>query len=126
MEVEMIQLLAEGEAKARKAHQCYNCSRYIEPGEVYSYSRCVCDGRAYTVRSHRDCRAAALDYISEGYPSDYEDGVPPLIEMMADSGDLQHEINRMRGHFPHVAARIEINEQLAEIRYQERLREMRA
>jgi hypothetical protein len=40
---------------------------------------------------------------------------------MRDSGEMQHEIDRMRGHFPHVAARIELNEQLAEIRLQERL-----
>lgn len=118
----MVQLLDQGEAKARKPHQCYDCYRPISPGQTYSFCKCVDMGRAYTVRSHTDCRAAALDYIADGYQPDYDDGIPPLSDMMGDSGEMQAEIDRMRGHFPHVATRLELNEQLAEIRWQERLR----
>ena len=105
----MIETLASGERRARKPHQCFDCYRTIQTGERHHFFTGLCDGSAYTLRSHTDCHAAAMDYIADGYPPDYDDGVPPLADMIGDSGEFQAECDRMRGFFPHVVARLELN-----------------
>lgn len=64
----------------------------------------------YTLWYHRDCRRASGWYLRHISPVLDGDGVPPLREMIW-GGDGQHELDRLRGHFPHVVTRIEFWEQ---------------
>ena len=45
--------------KARKAHQCSECERMIEPGEQYSHSRWLYDGYWESSATCQHCNAAA-------------------------------------------------------------------
>lgn len=121
----MVDLLTESTPRAAKPHLCYDCGRTIAKGERHSLSVCRNDGSVYRLRSHEDCRAAALDYISHGYPPDYEDGVDPLAEMIAAGGG-QDDLDAMRGDWPHVVCRIELGWQLSEIARETRLAEWQA
>lgn len=118
----MVEEIAREERKARKSHQCYHCYRAIPRGEVHDVFTGKSDGEIYTLRAHLDCRDASHAYVSEGYASDYWDGVPPLYDKFTDSGEFEGLCEFWRGHFPHVITRFELNEQMAEIRRQERLR----
>ncbi|MSU91872.1 hypothetical protein GE300_20055 [Rhodobacteraceae bacterium 2CG4] len=120
-----MQVLDQGTATARKEHQCYDCYRTIAKGTVYSYCKTVDMGRAATCRSHVDCHEAAMAEVRRGTAFDVYDGVPPLKDMLGDSGQFQVEVDLLRGHFPHVATRLELGEQLSEIRWQDKLRERR-
>jgi hypothetical protein len=120
----MVEVLASSTPRAAKPHRYYYCGEMIAKGERHNANACREDGAVYTIRSHTDCHAAALEYISEGYGPDYEDGVPPLYEMI-ENGDGQYDLDRMRGHWPHVVCRIELAWQRAEIAAQKRLAEWR-
>lgn len=109
----MIVLLSETTPRARRCHCCYDCHMTIPIGEVHYAQTCKQDDQIYTLRSHSDCRAAALDHIADGYPTDYEDGVPPLCEMIF-GGDGQRDLDAMRGYWPHVVCRIELRQELAD------------
>lgn len=43
--------------KARKVHDCSNCSKKgtIKPGEFYYRTRCIVDGEPMTIKKCRDC-----------------------------------------------------------------------
>ena len=103
----MVHLLSEATPRAAKPHRCYDCGAMIPKGERHYVSACLNDGTAYSIRSHIDCRGAALEYSSHGYDPDYYDGIPPLYEMIADGGN-QYDLDAMRGHWPHVVCRIEL------------------
>ena len=77
----VLEVITSDRPKARKHHRCYHCGQMIAPGLVHNRAVLNYDG-VYTLRSHLDCQDAADDYISHGYPSDYDDGVPPLLEMV--------------------------------------------
>lgn len=111
----------QGERTARKPHQCFDCYRTIPAGERHYYFTGK-DGGIYTIRSHLDCHAAADEYIKRGYPSDYWDGVPPLADMISDGGEFELDCNSLRGTFPHVVTRLELGEQLSDVRRADRLR----
>jgi hypothetical protein len=109
--------LASGERKARKAHQCFDCYRTIPKGEVYDFQTCKYD-HVYTIRQHKDCRAASEFYRKfMGFASwDFDDGIPPLADMISDGGEFESDMELLRGRFPHVVCRLELNQQLARIR----------
>ncbi len=101
-----IEIISQNKPRARKHHRCYHCGKMIAPGTVHDRATLRYD-HVYTLRSHLDCQAAADDYVSHGYAPDYDDGVPPLYEMI-ENGDGQYDLDAMRGHWPHVVCRIEL------------------
>lgn len=110
--------LASGERRARKPHQCFDCYRTIPKGEVYDFQTCKYD-HVYTIRQHKDCRAASEFYRSANdiFSWDFDaEGIPPLADMISDGGEFEADMELLRGHFPHVVCRLELNRQLARIR----------
>jgi hypothetical protein len=111
-----IQIIAQWHPVARKHHRCYHCGGWIAPGVKHEAATLKYDD-VYTLRSHIDCQKAADEYVSHGYAPDYDDGVPPLYEMI-ENGDGQYDLDAMRGHWPHVVCRIELGRQQLELRAQ--------
>lgn len=97
------------ERKARKPHRCECCEGWIPRGEVYYRVFGVYEGSTYSMAAHRDCHAAywklleiigcANEELSSGYYAD------ELRHMSA--WEAQGTIDALRGHFPHVACRLE-------------------
>ncbi|QDP67018.1 MAG: hypothetical protein Unbinned3138contig1000_60 [Prokaryotic dsDNA virus sp.] len=110
--------LARGERVGRKAHQCFDCYHMIPAGARHYFFTEKADDTIYTLRSHLDCNAASHHYTKV---TDFDcwDGVPPLSDMISDGGEFQIDCDVLRGHFPHVVARLELSNQLAGIRYGE-------
>jgi hypothetical protein len=98
--------LQNGNRKARKEHQCWHCYRPIVAGTTYSYSTNVYDGRAYTLMFHTDCQEACSMYLDWAGVDYYDEGHGPLLDMIND-GEGQKDIDCLRGHWPHVATRLE-------------------
>lgn len=119
----MIEELDRGNRTARKDYQCFNCYHTIPKGTLHRYFVGEEGGSAYTIRSHLDCDKALLDFIADMPASDFWDGVPPLADEVKDSGEFEGWCREVRGHFPHVVCRLELTEQLADLRWQEYLRE---
>lgn len=114
-------LLAETRQVARKYHRCFDCGGWIAPGERYSRVNLAQDGSAYTLLRHIDCVAMSDEVVTAGHEPDYwYDGVPPLWE---DEG-VMDDLDLWRGYYPHVVCRIEFRKQIAELRYQDRLRNL--
>jgi hypothetical protein len=72
--------------KARKRHRCYECRRWIEPGETYENLFAVWDGDAKTVKTCSHC-VAFVEYIDAHVPcfcyahgNIIEDGLETLRE----------------------------------------------
>lgn len=95
--------------RTRRDHRCYDCGHVIPAGSRCWSETFVNDG-VHTLWCHPDCQKAALHYCTGMDWPDLADGVPPLHEMIW-GGDGQHELDRLRGHFPHVVTRIEFWEQ---------------
>jgi hypothetical protein len=110
----MITVLAEGQRTAAKPHQCYHCYRSIGVGEQYGYQTCKYD-TVYTLRWHLDCEAMSAE-IRALAPDLYwgDEGWPPLMDYLTDCGEYEAECDRWRGFYPHVVARMELNDQLSE------------
>jgi hypothetical protein len=105
-------LLDSGTRKARKTHQCFHCYRPIPRGEEYSFSTCKHD-HVYTLAMHTDCLKASDFFLGTTFNAhsfNLDDGYPPLMDMVWDN-DGQHDIDALRGHFPHVACRLEFHAQ---------------
>ena len=115
--------LNRGTRKGRKTHRCYDCGRIIPVGQSHDFATYKCDD-VYTLRWHSDCRAACDFYMkSQGLTFyDFFDGIPPISEMFNDSGDFDVCVASIRGYFPHVATRLELNQQQSFLKYIERLR----
>jgi hypothetical protein len=106
----MIETLDTGTRKARKAHQCYDCYRMIAPGEVYEFGTFKYDD-VYTLKYHPDCRSASAHYIKfHGIYYNHDEGIQPLADMISDSGESETDYAMLRGHFPHVVCRLELNQ----------------
>jgi len=90
-------LLTEGIRTARKKHQCFDCYRPIYPRERYKFTTCTMDGS-----------------------SDFDDGFPPLADMIDNCGEFEADMALLRGRFPHVVCRMEFTQKIAEINYQKR------
>tara|TARA_R110002126_G_scaffold16615_1_gene66274 strand:+ start:2809 stop:3174 length:366 start_codon:yes stop_codon:yes gene_type:complete len=116
----MIETLDRGTRKARKPHQCYDCYRMIAPGEVYEFGTFKYDD-VYTLKHHPDCMAASAHYIKfHGTYYDHYEGIQPLADMISDGGEFKLDHAMLRGHFPHVVCRLELSDQLSEIRREKR------
>jgi hypothetical protein len=106
-----VQTISSGERVAGKPHQCFDCYRTIPKGGRHYFFTGKYDD-VYTLRSHLDCREAVLDWISASYAPDYDDGIPPLRDMLCDSGEYGNWLGWSRGKFPHVVCRMELTDQL--------------
>lgn len=117
-----VTLLTYGQRRARKPHQCFDCYRTIPAGEVYAFQTCKLDG-VYTLAQHLDCSVASEEYRQTAGLSDwdFDDGIPPLADIIRDGGEFAIDVAGLRGRFPHVACRLELNEQLAQLRHAARL-----
>jgi len=114
----MIETLNRGTRKARKPHQCYDCYRMIVPGEAYAFGTFKYDD-VYTLKHHLDCMAASAHYIKfHNISYDHDDGIQPLADMISDGGEHESDHAMLRGYFPHVVCRLELNNQMSEIRWE--------
>ena len=118
-----VTLIDHGVRRARTSHQCFDCYRTIAPSTEYEFQVCTMDGRAYTLHQHQDCSAASTDYRrAAGLRDwDFDDGIPPLADIITDGGQFEIDVAGIRGRFPHVACRLEMNEQVAQLRHAARL-----
>lgn len=111
------QIINDHQVKARKVHVCFCCGGDIVKG--VTHRKCVLKyDDIYTLRTHNDCEAAT-DFLIKFHRMsnwDFDDGVPPLVELM--DGGFQEDCDTLRGHFPHVVARLELARELSEIRWQ--------
>ena len=114
-----IETINEGTRKTRKPHKCFDCYTTIPAGTVVYFFTGKMDGRVYTLYFHQDCKAAADHYRSDEWAAWYYDGFPPLLDGLQDSGEMERDCARLRGHFPHVICRIELHEQKRDIHYGE-------
>ena len=101
-----VELIADGYRITRKAHKCFDCCHMITKGTRVYFQTCKYDG-VYTLYQHLDCREASLHHFADAYFYDYDDGFPGLQSDFATSGEYQVCIDGIRGHFPHVACRLE-------------------
>lgn len=67
----MTNILTDEQRKARKAHKCDLCGKYISKGAEYIYTTYVFDGHIYTEHRHIHCdaviNAAFAEYDAESY-----------------------------------------------------------
>lgn len=64
----------DSEPVARKAHQCEDCGRRIDPGELYLRQRVLGDDGPYTWKRCAHCRALVALYYDE-MAFDWHEGV---------------------------------------------------
>lgn len=114
----MPELIVEDRPVARKSHWCYDCRCEIPKGTQHVKTSVKNEDEFYSLRHHSDCYEASKHYLSSWSPWDLEDGVPPLVDAIMDSGDGQADLDRLRGRFPHVVCRIELADQLLEIHWE--------
>lgn len=105
----MITTLNEGTRKARKQHRCWHCYRPIAKGTEYGFATFKYD-YVYTLKYHIDCQKAAWWHFARSRYCPDNDGYPPLADDI-HGGDGQHDIDALRGFFPHVACRLEFSSQ---------------
>ena len=119
-----IELLCEERPRARKHHRCYHCAGWIVPGEKHRKVTCKYDG-VYSLRSHDDCEQLWTTHAADAGLRwyDLDDGIPPIRKDWGESGEFENLCNAYRGQFPGPVTRMEFHEQIAEIRWQDRLRE---
>lgn len=119
----MIEELNRGRVKGRKAHQCFDCYRMIPKGVEHDFGTFKYD-RIYTLRWHDDCKKAAEFYLKfhDLRSRDFDNGFPPLADMISDMGERDIDQAALRGHFPHVVCRLELNGQLSDFRAAKRWR----
>ena len=117
-----IETLNMGQRTARKAHQCYDCYRMIQKGELHQFGTFKYDD-VYTIRHHVDCYAASAFYIKfhDMRPYEMYDGIQPLKDMISDGGESAIDYGMLRGRFPHVVCRMELGDHLSEIAWQKKI-----
>jgi hypothetical protein len=70
---------------ARKQHQCWECTRPIEPGTLYRVDLTAYEGRTYSIKAHVECADAGMALATE---MDIQDeGRDRLIEEITASGE---------------------------------------
>lgn len=70
---------------ARKQHQCWECTRPIEPGTLYRVDLQTYEGRAYSIKAHVECADAGMTLATEMDCQD--EGRDRLIEEITASGE---------------------------------------
>ena len=111
-----VTLISTEVIRARKHHRCDYCGRSIAPGERYRRSALKYDD-LYVWMSHLDCDEMALEHHRISNYGYCEDGIGPLYE----DTDLLDNLDYWRGEYPHVVCRLELNIQLSDIRWRDRL-----
>lgn len=112
----MVTTISSGVRTARKHRQCFECCRAIAPRQKYGFQTNVYDGSVYTLAWHLDCQKCANEYRAINYNYYDDDEFPPLREEWCGSGEYERELERWRGLYPHVVARMELTDQLREAR----------
>jgi hypothetical protein len=70
---------------ARKQHQCWECTRPIEPGTLYRVDFTEYEGRTYSIKAHIECADAGMALARD---MDIQDeGRDSLIEEITASGE---------------------------------------
>lgn len=70
---------------ARKQHQCWECTRPIEPGTLYRADLTAYEGRTYLIKAHVECADAGMALATEMDCQD--EGRDSLIEEITASGE---------------------------------------
>lgn len=73
--------------KARKAHECDECGRWIAVGETYRRQGYTYEGVAYTFRCCEQCEAFLRVLLDAGFEND-EGGWPRIVDL--DGGEVAH------------------------------------
>lgn len=98
--MEPITVLASDLRTARKAHHCSVLNCHIAPGDKYTDSRCVCDGRVYTFRICQHCQewAEAIEeqWHENSWHEEFEISGPSLTNWLYDCSHF--EINPKTGN----------------------------
>lgn len=88
--------LGELYPRARKPHKCEECRRTIEPGEVYSLSKTLFDGRVHAYKTCSHC-VVARDWLSANCGGWIYGGVWE---------DIEEHIHEYRGVYPSIARQL--------------------
>ena len=89
-------LLRELHPRARKAHRCGECGRTIEPGEKYTLSKTLFEGRVEGYKTCDHC-AVARDWLGANCGGWLYGGV---------WADIEEHIHEYRGVYPNVARQL--------------------
>lgn len=103
----------------RKPHRCDYCRCDI-PAGAQSVRIAGYYEEFYVVRGHVDCMAAweqVYDWLAGDEGIDVD-----LARVLDDTGEWDEAISAIRGHYPHVVARLELVQQKAEIKFADRRR----
>lgn len=90
------QLISEGKRKARKAHQCGECFRTIEPGEAYEFSTYAHEGSMTTYKVCVHC-AVAMAWLGDNCGGWLWGGIWE---------DIQEHVDEYRSVYPIVARQL--------------------
>jgi hypothetical protein len=73
---------------ARKIHQCWECTRPIEPGTVYRVDFTAYEGRTYSIKAHIECADAGMALARDmDLQQAFDEGRDSLIEEITASGE---------------------------------------
>jgi hypothetical protein len=73
---------------ARKAHQCWECTRPIERGTIYRVDVTAYEGRTYSIKAHVECADAGMTLASDmDLQQAFDEGRDSLIEEITASGE---------------------------------------
>ncbi len=71
---------------ARKAHQCWECTRPIERGTRYRVDITAYEGRTYSIKAHIECADAGMA-LARDMDLQFDEGRDSLIEEITASGE---------------------------------------
>ena len=81
-------LLVTRHQVARKPHQCWECTRPIEPGTRYRVDLQAYEGRTYSIKAHIECADAGMTLASDmDLQQAFDEGRDSLIEEITASGE---------------------------------------
>ena len=81
-------LLVTRHQVARKQHQCWECTRPIEPGTLYRVDLQTYEGRFYSIKAHVECADAGMTLATDmDLQQAFDEGRDSLIEEITASGE---------------------------------------
>ena len=81
-------LLVTRHQVARKPHQCWECTRPIEPGMRYRVDIQAYEGRTYSIKAHGECADAGMTLAMDmDLQQAFDEGRDSLIEEITASGE---------------------------------------
>lgn len=93
--------------KARKVHVCDECRMGIPKGTLHHVQSGIQEGHPYRWRVHSDCAEMYWEVNKDNFQSWF---AAPLLDYGV--ADLEY----LRGKYPHVICRMELRDQLSELR----------